>query len=106
MRSGSVSCDSQTRVREVRWMASRSVGYPVVVSWSSVFIINVSPVLVRMVTSLPSSFTSTTLANFQLYTDWVLGVYLTCARSKFADDAIQSGLNGSQLTLIPIVLVK
>ena len=40
---GSVSCDIQTRVGEVRWMASRRVGYPEVVSWPSVFIMNVSP---------------------------------------------------------------
>jgi len=64
MRFGSVSCDSWTRVGEVRWMASRREGYPVVVSWPSVFIINVSPFSVRILTSLPSSFTSTTLAHF------------------------------------------
>jgi len=61
---GSVSCDSQTRVGEVRWMASRRVGYPVFVSWPSVFIINVSPLSFRIWTSLPSSLTSTTLAHF------------------------------------------
>jgi len=32
MRSGSVSCDNQTRVGKVCWMASRRVGYPVVVA--------------------------------------------------------------------------
>jgi len=61
MRFGSVNCDSQTRVR---WMDSWRVGYPVVVSWSSVFIINVSPLLVRILTSLPSCLTSTTIAHF------------------------------------------
>jgi len=64
IRFGSVSCDSRTRVGEVRWMASRRVGYAVVVSWPSVFIINVSPLSVRILTSLPSSLTSTTLAHF------------------------------------------
>jgi len=42
MRFGSVTCDSQTRVGEERWIASRRVVYPVVVSWPSVFIMNVS----------------------------------------------------------------
>jgi len=64
MRFGSASCDSQTRVGEVRWMVSRRVGYHVVVSWPSVFIIHVSPLSVRILTSLPSFFTSTTLAHF------------------------------------------
>jgi len=57
VRFGSVSCVSRTRVGEVRWMASRRVVYHVVVSWPSVFIINVSPLSVRILTSLPSSLT-------------------------------------------------
>ena len=64
MRVGSVSCDSRTRVGEDRWITSRRAGYPVVVSWPSVFIINVSPFSVRIFTNLPSSFASTTVAHF------------------------------------------
>jgi len=64
LRFGSVSRDSQTRVGEDRWIASRRVGYPMVVSWHSVFIINVSPFSVRILTNLPSSFASTTVAHF------------------------------------------
>jgi len=91
-------------------MASRRVGYPVVVSWPSVFIINVSQVSVRIVTSLPSSFTSTTLVHFCSSFNCIQIEYwvfiIACARSIFAADAIQSGLNGSQLAISPIVLVK
>jgi len=63
MQFGSVSCNSRTMVGKHRFIAFRRVGYPVVVSWPSVFIINVSPFSVRILTSLPSSFTSTTLAH-------------------------------------------
>jgi len=56
--SGSVSCDIWTRVGNVQLMASRRVGYPVVVSWPSVFIMNVSCPSNRMVISFPSADTS------------------------------------------------
>ena len=64
IRFGSVNCDIRTKVGGVRWMASRRVGYPEVVCWPSVFIMSVSPFTVYILTSLPSSLMSTTLAHF------------------------------------------
>ena len=81
-------------------MASRRVGYPEVMSWPSVFIGNVSPCSVCILTSLPSSLIHTTVAHFCSLLScmrircWVS--IMTCARSVFAAEAIQSGLNGSQ----------
>ena len=61
-------------------------------------------------TQLPSAVTSIVCAHFQsfLYCMWTrcLVVIIACARSIFAAEAIQAGLNGSQLTLMPSVLVK
>ena len=91
-------------------MASRRVGYPEVMSWPSVFIRNVSPCSVCILTSLPSSLIPTTVAHFCSLLSCMrikcCVFIMTCARSVFAADAIQSGLNGSQLTGIPIVLVR
>ena len=86
------------------------MGYPEVVSWPSDFIMNVSQCLVCILTRLSSSLIPTTLAHFYSLLScmrikcWVS--ITTCVRSVFAVDAIQSGLNGSQLTRITIVLVK
>jgi len=88
MRSGSVSCDSRTREGKVRWMASRGVGYPVVVSWPPVSTINVSPPSVRIVTSVHPADTSMALAHFHPFSYrtwtrcWV--VIIACARLIFA----------------------
>jgi len=71
-------------------MASRRVGYPEVMSWPSVFIRNVSPCSVCILTSLPSSLIPPTLAHFCSFLScmrikcWVS--IMTCGRSVFAAD--------------------
>ena len=101
-------------------MASRRVGYPEVMSWPSVFIRNVSPLFsLEMFRRFGLHINQFALLSYphdcgpflfvvKLYANhgmcWVS--IMTCARSVFAADAIQSGLNGSQLTRIPIVLVR
>ena len=81
-----------------------------VVSWPSVFIMNVSPFSVCILTNFPSSFVSTTVAHFcSFFRCMWIGCWvfiMTCVRSTLAADVIQSGLNGSHFTRIPIVLVK
>jgi len=67
MRSGSVNCDIRTRVGKVRWMASQKVGHPVVVSWPSVFIVNVSPPSKCIVTIFTSADTSMVFTRFHSF---------------------------------------
>ena len=110
MRSSSVNCDDWTRVGKIHLMASRRVGYLVVVSWPSVFIVNESPPSNRIVTSFSSADTSMVCARFHSFwccmwaRCWVF--IIACAKPILAAEVIQFRLYGSQFTLIPSVLVR